>query len=60
MLTLTVKVGQTVKIADDLHITVEEKQGRCVRLGFATERSPIQLLKNPPAVLDAAVQAVSE
>lgn len=54
MLTLTVKVGQTVRIADDLHITVEEKQGRRVRLGFVTERSPINLLKNPPAVVETA------
>ncbi|WP_213506163.1 carbon storage regulator (plasmid) [Brucella anthropi] len=52
MLQLTVKVGQTVKIGDDLFITVDEKQGRRVRLCFDTQISPIQLLKTPPVVVE--------
>ena len=43
MLSLSVKVGQAVKIGDTAVIQVREKQGRVVRLAIDTEE-PVDLI----------------
>lgn len=44
MLRLAVKVGQQVHIEGVGTIRVEEKSGRCVKLGFDTEHGPIRIV----------------
>ncbi|MFC3074932.1 carbon storage regulator [Shinella pollutisoli] len=44
MLRLTVKVGQQVQIEGVGTIHVDEKSGRCVKLGFETEYGPIRIV----------------
>lgn len=45
MLSLEVKVGDTVKIEGVGTIHLEEKSGRRVRLGFETQLGPITIQK---------------
>ena len=55
MLRLTVKIGQQVHIEGIGTISVEEKSGRCVKLGFDTEHGPITIVGSS----DATKQPVS-
>lgn len=43
MLQLTVKVGEKVDIQGVAKIVVLEKSGRCVKLGFETDKGPITI-----------------
>jgi ABC-type transporter Mla subunit MlaD len=54
MLTLTVRVGQSVKIGDVATVKVEEKSGQAVRLTFDADRSvPIRRIPDAPRREDA-------
>lgn len=44
MLSLSVRIGQAVQIGEAAVVKVEDKQGRAVKLVFATEISPIRIL----------------
>lgn len=44
MLSLTVKVGQAVKLGDVGYIKVEDKYGRNVKLVFAMDIKPIKII----------------
>ncbi len=47
MLQLTVKVGEKVDIEGVAKVHVLEKSGRCVKLGFETDRGPIKIERAP-------------
>lgn len=44
MLALSVRIGEAVQIGEAAVIKVEDKQGRVVKLVFATDISPIRIL----------------
>ncbi|MEN5278920.1 hypothetical protein ABE527_18485 [Brucella sp. TWI432] len=44
MLSLSVRIGQAVQIGEAAVVKVEDKQGRGVKLVFATDISPIRIL----------------
>lgn len=44
MLALTVGIGKAVQIGDAAVVKVEDKQGRAVKLVFATDIFPIRIL----------------
>ncbi|MGN7710770.1 hypothetical protein [Agrobacterium radiobacter] len=53
MLSLVVKIGDTVKIEGVGTIHVEERSGRSVRLGFETPLGPITIQKRDDEGLPA-------
>ena len=53
MLTLNVRIGETVRIGDSATVTVEQKSGQSVRLIFDADKSV------PITIVDPTKKAVS-